>query len=101
MPYVNPRPKKELVRVGTRLEPSTLALVDRALGVIGMSREAWLRTLVQLGLVTLAKRADSHLERCKGRVGRNAPLPPVGAADNVPAWKTKSRTVPKRPKIRR
>lgn len=101
MPYVNPRPKKELVRVGTRLEPSTLALVDRALGVIGMSREAWLRTLVQLGLVTLAKRADSHLEKCKGRTGRNAPLPPMGAADTVAACLTRSRPGPKRPKNRR
>lgn len=100
MAYVNPRPKVELVKAGVRLEPSTLALVDRACAVLGLTRGTWIRTLVHRELVVLARRADAHLEKCKG--GLRGPLHQSERMDKVAACLlTKSRPPRKATKTRR
>ena len=89
MPYVNPKPKLELVKAGVRLEPSTLELVDKACAVLGLTRGTWIRTLVHRELVPLAKRADEHMRKCKG--GLRGPLGQSESMVKVAGCLTKSR----------
>ena len=87
------------MKAGVRLEPSTLALVDRACAVLGLTRGTWIRTLVHRELVGLASRADAHLEKCKG--GLRGPLHQLERMDKVAACLTKSRPPRKAKKSRR
>lgn len=100
MTYQNPRPKVEMVKAGVRLPPETLALIDRSCGVLGLSRESWIRGLIQGHLVVLGKEADAWVRRCKGG-GRNGPVSASRGRDNVAAWQTTSQKARKDRRTRR
>lgn len=100
MTYQNPRPKMRMVKAGVRVPPETMALIDRSCAVLGLSRESWIRGLIQRNLVSLGKAADTWAAKCKGG-GRNGPLSTPGARDKVRTWQTTSRKAQKDRRTRR